>query len=197
MRYPLDFYEQGPLNKLFDYKSFMINFMKGLVDSALVLFVCFFACENVSVGPKSNQEYFLFVTGMVSYGASILISNIKVLTISHSLSKMHIVVGFGSYLFYAGSYLLYDLLLKVPDVHNTFLMQFTTIRFYLIVLALLAGTSLIDLAIYVISVNESELDSFNKKQLLNPKNAIDSSTRVANSLMTGVSPLQSTNNLLA
>lgn len=54
MRYPLDFYEQGPMNALFNYKSFMVNFVKGLVDSALVLFICFFAFENVSVGHRSN-----------------------------------------------------------------------------------------------------------------------------------------------
>lgn len=59
---------------------------------------------------------------MVSYGASILISNLRVLTVSHSLSALHVTVVAGSYLFYVISYALYDVVLKTPDVHNTFLM---------------------------------------------------------------------------
>lgn len=100
---------------------------------------------------------------MVSYGASILISNLKVLTMSHFASNLHYAVVFGSYLFYAVSYVAYDMFLKLPDVHNTFLMQFTTVRFYIVVVTLIAATSLLDLAMYVFTVNEREFESFNRR----------------------------------
>ena len=120
MKYPLDFYEQGQTNRLFNYKAFFINFVKGLIDSALILFICFYCFENISVGHNSVQEYYLHVTGMVSYGASILISNLKVLTVSHSMSPLHVTVMVGSYLLYVGSYIIYDVILKYTDVHNSF-----------------------------------------------------------------------------
>lgn len=133
------------------------------------MFLIFHSLENIILGSHTPHLFYLHVTGMVSFGASVIISNLKVLSFSHSVSVFQTCVVLCSYLFYVLSYTLYDTSFKLADVHLTFNKAFTSPLFYLANSVLIALTSLVDIAIYVSLTNDSSLKQIRKQQKLSLK----------------------------
>lgn len=145
---PRDYYRQGQLNRLFNYSNFLRNFAKGFFDAFIVFLFSAYVFENNTVNDRNAHPhmFFLHATGMVSYGASIIVSTLRVYIASYSLSIIQSLTLAGSYLFYVLSYALYDRLFINPDSRGTFAIQFTSIRFYCVNLLVIVCTTLLDLA---------------------------------------------------
>lgn len=65
---------------------FLITFFKGALDAGLIMMISFYSLENLSTARAPGSLFYLNMTGMVSYGISILISNLRILSFSHSVS---------------------------------------------------------------------------------------------------------------
>jgi len=149
MKNPFRYFTQGIAKRLFNYTTFLQSFMKGALDAGLIMLLSFYCLENLPLSSSSGHLYYFYTTGMVSFGISVLISNLRILSFSHSVSYFQSLIVAGSYVFYMICYALYDKAVKTSDVRNTFGIQYSSKVFYLVNFLAVALTYLIDIGVYV------------------------------------------------
>ncbi len=115
-------YTQGncaPHGKLFSLSIFARQLLNGALQSLLISLLAIFAFGYLHL-PYTHS---LQTQGMVAFGLSVLLSNINLLSFSHSISLLYAASIAGSYGAYLATYSLLSKLSTRSDFFNTFAQQ--------------------------------------------------------------------------
>lgn len=137
-------YVQGMKGLLFNVWEFWFWVIQGLVQALLIAVFCFFVFDKSLVG---GHMMFLASSGMLSYGISVILGNLKILLFSKEYSFGSLVIIFGSILLFVLNYYMFSIMTVQSDIYGTFTNQYASAMCYLVILVVIGCTFLLDLAI--------------------------------------------------
>ena len=116
----------------------------GLWHALVCGFISFYCMEKTFL--ENGKELFFAVSGTVSFGASVIVGNLKVLLFSNTHSVMSLFFVFGSVLFYVSNHAFASYIFTTSDIYNTFYNAYSFSYFWFSYLIIIACTVILDMA---------------------------------------------------
>ncbi|EGR33087.1 phospholipid-translocating p-type flippase family protein, putative [Ichthyophthirius multifiliis] len=142
LQYNPSLYIQGIKGTLFNQKIFWEWILLGIWH-ALICSIASFGIMEQSFQLEGKQ-FFFAISGIVSFGASVLLGNSKVMLISNTHTIASILCIFGSILFFIMNHAFASTVFSSQDIYNTFNNAYNTPYFWLCYIFILALTISID-----------------------------------------------------
>jgi len=139
------FYKQGMFYEHFNVKKYLMNLLNGSLQSLVIMLAAFSVCENRVLDVNGSFSFYA-VTGMISFGVSVLISNIKILTFSYCNTSYSLAAVFGSHVAYIVSYFLFTHYNVRNDLYKSFTLINSNVSILVMIFLLASMFFLLDLA---------------------------------------------------
>ncbi|EAS00135.1 phospholipid-translocating P-type ATPase, flippase family protein (macronuclear) [Tetrahymena thermophila SB210] len=143
--YSSDLYLPGMSYNHFNVKKYIMNLINGCFQSFILMYFTFATLENRNLNEESNSYSFYAVTGMVSYGLSVLVSNLKIFTFSYANTFYSIFFVFGSYAFYLITYYFFTEYNLKNDLYKSFSFMNSNLTIYFLTILVASICFLLDL----------------------------------------------------
>ncbi|EAS00612.2 phospholipid-translocating P-type ATPase, flippase family protein (macronuclear) [Tetrahymena thermophila SB210] len=122
-------YGQGMRSSLFNKRQFILWLFNGFWQAAVCCWVSYLGMELVST---SNGRMFFFASsGNASFGGSVIIGNLKILTFSYTHTIMSLLCIFGSIIFYLSNHIIVSVVSAQSELWQTFFIQIKSPSFWL------------------------------------------------------------------
>ena len=129
----------------FNVLKYIMNLSNGSFQALIIMFGTFLTLENNLLDQQGRYSFYA-VSGMVSFGLSVLISNLKIFTFSYANTFYSIAFVIGSHVFYLITYFFFTEYNIKNDLYKSFSLINSNLTIYSLTVIVSSLCFLLDLA---------------------------------------------------